>query len=276
MVLYDIDVETLLKKHPELMGLTQKVGNKHVFSGLMNTETLVLTSYLLESEGYHPATAPDDFSYLRYTDVYSYLGGDLSTFAKTCLEARNLGFVGLTRKDYDMVPYLSANEGINKVEEIIGRYSGIERYIIETGTNYTARRKFEEFLEEDVLPSEEVQAIDSYFDNESLKFFASLFGKVKELKILTGKFVISNKQFKEELKEFEKEGKIIVSVKHSENIHDRFVLSKKGVWTIGASISELGKSLTTISNLIIVKETVAGWFEERWRNGVLFYGTETK
>ncbi|MEM0159918.1 MAG: hypothetical protein QW393_04145 [Candidatus Micrarchaeaceae archaeon] len=171
------EIEKLLANHKEILGITSKIGNRHVLSGFSNMEVVLLTSYLLESEGYDLLNGNSDTEAF-FKRVYSQFGGDLSHYKQACEEAKKSGYVGLSLETGSAIevnfrhsiPYLSAYKSIEKLEELLGRYTGIQRRIIKAGEVFTAEKKFTEFLTKDILPTETIKLLDTYIGKKLLSF----------------------------------------------------------------------------------------------------------
>lgn len=285
VVLEQADITSILEGHDELLGLTEKIGLKYVFSELTDEEVLVLSCYLLESENFNLSAGKveDYYSFIR---VYGYLGGDLSSYTEVIERAKLKGYVGAVvgktaPMSFDpfgvesgsrtfIIPYMSARKGYKAVGEIIGKQSGLQRRIIKSGETFSAERKFDEFLKSDLLPSKDLMIVDPYISLETLSFFRPALNQVTELQILTHKIDMET-DLRRQLPKFEKEGNLKVVIKTNNKLHDRYIISDRSAWTVGYSIKDLGKKDSMFSNVSLMRHTVEELFNERWNEGTKWY-----
>lgn len=172
------DLKKLIEKHPEISSLCQLVGKRYVLNGFSDEETVVLSSYLyelLEVVKYKVYRSSDTLK------IYEYLGGSVSNYSNSVESAEKSGYVNVGVSDNgENYPTLSSKKGMEKVYELMKRSTGRELRIFKAGEKYAARIKFEQFLEEEVLPSDELFIVDSYISPDTLKFLSKTLGKLKK------------------------------------------------------------------------------------------------
>ena len=262
------DLKKLLEKHPEVSSLCQLVGQRYILNGFSDEETIILSSYLyevLDVKKYKVYRAKDTLK------IYEFLGGSFRNYQNALSSAEQNDYVNLILTDEkEKYPVLSAKKGIQKVFDIIKRTTGRELRIFKAGKVYAAKIQFEQFLEEEVLPTNQLFIVDSYVSGDLFKFLYTTFSKVKKLRILTDT-VFNSKRFLEDLVAFEKEGKIEIEVKTTKNIHDRFIISDNRAWSIGTSIKDIGKKDSVISDQFSIRDTLLELLNERWNNSQVIY-----
>jgi hypothetical protein len=255
------DLKKLLENHPEISSLCQLVGKRYVLNGFSDEETVVLSTYLyelLEVAKYKGYRSDDTLK------IYEYLGGSLKNYPGSIESAERNGYVNLGVLDNgEEFPSLSSKMGIKKVYELIKRSTGRELRIFKAGEQYAAKIKFEQFLEEEVLPSNELFIVDSYISPDTLKFLSKTLGKLKKTRILT--YNISEfKKFQEDLDAFKTQGKMEIELRKAKIIHDRFIISDKQAWSIGSSIKDLGNKDSIISDQFSIRDTLLELLNDRW------------
>lgn len=104
---------------------------------------------------------------------------------------------------------------------------------------------------------------DPYVSPSILYPFSALKGDLKILRILTSNIYDSDK-FVDYRRKFEKEMKLVVEVRKSRQIHDRYLLAQGRCWSIGSSIKDLGNKDTIVKEITEVAESLTDLFAKRW------------
>jgi hypothetical protein len=87
--------------------------------------------------------------------------------------------------------------------------------------------------------------------------------KLKSLRILTFQ-IQDHEKFREYRNKMQKEYGVMIKVKVSNKIHDRYMITGDKCWSFGASIKDLGNKDTMIREISEVVESMKGIFSERW------------
>src|SRR5207245_11467089 len=104
---------------------------------------------------------------------------------------------------------------------------------------------------------------DAYISASSLFPFLAVATKLKSIKILTFQ-VQDGEKFREYRNKMQKETSIVIEVKVSNKIHDRYLITVDKCWSFGASIKDLGNKDTIIREISEVTESMREIFLERW------------
>jgi hypothetical protein len=140
-------------------------------------------------------------------------------------------------------------------------------YVIKSGQSFTAVKLLEEFLTREIEPGD-LLLCDSYVSPSTL-FPFSVLHNVKTIKVLTSN-VQNAEKFREYLNKMRKETSIVIEVKVSTKIHDRYLITGNKCWCFGASIKDLGNKDTTIREISEVANSMRELFEERWKESSNF------
>ncbi len=248
-----------------------KLGNVYIPSGLNNLELLLLTCYirlLIKGSMKYP------YAYGDTEDIYTYLGGTVSDIESTLFKGKQEGLLGSYVDDepverrgfydnYPNVPLISGNRGYEELQKILGKMSGGRSRLIVAGTKFSARMNFVEFLSE--LPkNEEIRLVDSYIDSFTLHPFASMKSALNKLRIITHEITENDSIFKKKVSEFVEETGIKLEMKQSDSIHDRYIIYGNEIWSLGASIKDLGNKDAIVSKVDTLTTSISDLFEIRW------------
>jgi len=110
-----------------------------------------------------------------------------------------------------------------------------------------------------------LKIVDPHISSETIFPFTGIIKKnVKEIKILTSK-IYDEEKLIGYLKKLEKESKVKINIKINQRGHDRLLISKNSCWSIGTSIKDLGNKDSIIKEIIEIKDSLEGLFDDRWR-----------
>jgi hypothetical protein len=156
-------------------------------------------------------------------------------------------------------------KGLKTVKELVGEVDGVKTVLIEAGTHYSGKKLLQQVLAKNI--GSFMNICDPYIGTRTLDFL-TIIEKNCKVNILTQ--TIENKNvFERELKDFRKEFPTVeveVRVYSTNKLHDRFIITDDSVWSVGASLKDLGNKDTIISKLgEEVKFALLEKFEERWR-----------
>lgn len=261
----EANIRKLVSNHPQISRISELVGGRYILSGFSDEDTVVMAAYFYELIDTYRIKGS------RWSDtrqIYQLIGGSTENYLKMCEAARDKGYVNLEANSPGKIyPSLSSQNGADRVYELLGKFTQQDMRIIKAGEKYTAKGKFEAFVESIVLPSGKIMLVDSYVSPNTLIYLTSIFNKARELRILTYN-VSDEKKMVEEIKNFEAQGNLKVELKKGREIHDRFIVSEKGIWTIGSSIKDLGNKDSIISEVSSIRSSLKELFEERWNASV--------
>ncbi|MGA2237957.1 MAG: hypothetical protein ABSG74_01980 [Candidatus Bathyarchaeia archaeon] len=219
---------------------------------LSDLDVILLGMYLIERRNNKAGV-----TYSECRQFFTYVGRKAVNYAPNIHNAKKKPLID----QRDSVLYLTIH-GLKRIREILGQIEKTPVHVIRSGQSFTAMKLFEEFLIEEVK-AEEILLCDSYVSPATLFPFSILKGKVKSIKLLTTN-VHDGDKFKEYRKKMQTETGILVEVKVSGKIHDRYLISHEKCWSIGASIKDLGNKDTTIREISTVTESMTDLFLERW------------
>ena len=126
---------------------------------------------------------------------------------------------------------------VYNIEKEINIFQPNEKVFIENQT-YTAYQYINKLLRE---AEKQIILIDGYLDDSSLEFFSNVSQNI-EITLITHKV---NRISEHILKRFKKEF-INTTIIENKSFHDRFFIVDDTVYSIGTSLNNLGKKLTTI------------------------------
>ncbi|HVP23483.1 MAG TPA: hypothetical protein VMS77_06175 [Conexivisphaerales archaeon] len=152
--------------------------------------------------------------------------------------------------------------GLRALEKVLGKDHRAPVFLIKSDEAFSAIKHFEEFLASDAKAAD-VSLCDPYVSPSTLFPFSALKGDLKTLRILTAN-IFDSEKFGEYRKKFEKEMKLVVEVRKSRHIHDRYLLAHGKCWSIGSSIKDLGNKDTIIKEITEVAESMSDLFSKRW------------
>lgn len=141
-----------------------------------------------------------------------------------------------------------------------------EVYFFESGTEFKTKRI--ELKSLFVNNSSDIYLCDPYIDINTLDVVHGIFPKSSSIKILTQKIVSKPKgSFERQVELLIRDGHKLEVRKYNENeIHDRYIITKKEMFLSGNSLNFLGKKESFIIKLgEDMRQTVLGVFNRRWK-----------
>ncbi len=159
-------------------------------------------------------------------------------------------------------------KGLKRLEELLGQVGKKPVYLIKSGQNFTAIKRLEEFLAKEV-DSENLLLCDAYVSASTLFPFLVLTPKLKSIKILTMN-IQDHDKFRDYKNRMQRETSIVIEVKVSAKIHDRYLISGDKCWSFGASLKDLGNKDTIIREISEVIGSMKETFSERWNESPNF------
>lgn len=126
---------------------------------------------------------------------------------------------------------------VYNIEKEINIFQPNEKVFIENQT-YTAYLYINKLLRE---AEKRIILIDGYLDDSSLEFFSNVSQNIK-ITLITHKV---NRISEHILKRFKKEF-VNIEIIENKSFHDRFIIVDEAVYSLGTSLNNLGKKLTTI------------------------------
>jgi len=154
------------------------------------------------------------------------------------------------------------SEGYERLDKILGKLYEAPVILIKSGEQFSAIKKFEEFVKNEVK-DEEILLCDPYISYSTIFPLDILKDRVKNIKILTSNITNEDK-FKDYINRFKRETNINVEVRRNKSIHDRYLISGEKCWSIGSSIKDLGNKDTIIKEIDEVSDSLRQLFMERW------------
>jgi hypothetical protein len=210
--------------------------------------------YLLEREN---EKAGVDYAICKY--LFTSLGRKAQpNFAVNIHNAKK---EGLIEQPDSTLFFLSA--GLKRLQDLLGLVQKAPVYVIKSGQGFTAIKRLEEFLLQEVQ-SENLLLCDAYISASTLFPFLPIAPRLKSMKILTSQ-VQDGEKFREYRSKMQKETSIVIEVKVNNKIHDRYLITGDKCWSFGASIKDLGNKDTTIREISEVTESMEELFLERWK-----------
>ena len=260
------DVRELLKsgKIPIIKHLFYEYYDRYLIDDtLSDLEVLLTTMHLIETLKQRAGA-----DYYDCKEVFTFFGRKEDNFRKVIYQAKKQQLIeekieseGNTKKKqlYFLV------KGLKKLQVLLGQIGKLPVYIIKSGEYYSAIKTFEDFLVGETCNSEgkEVFLCDPYISPITIHPFYILKNKITSIKILTSN--ISEKEKLEDyIKKFQKECNIVVEVRLSKKIHDRYIIYDEKCWSIGSSIKDLGNKDALIKDISEVVQSLSSLFRERW------------
>lgn len=167
----------------------------------------------------------------------------------------------------DSMLYLTIH-GLKRIRQLLGQVAKTPVHVIKSGQSFTAMKLFEEFLK-DEIKSEEILLCDSYISPATLFPFSTLEGRTRAIKILSTQ-VQDGDKFKEYRKKMQGETGMVIEIRLSNKIHDRYLISADKCWSIGASVKDLGNKDTTIREISEIAGSMTDLFRERWNESAIY------
>lgn len=219
---------------------------------LSDLDVILLGIYLIERKKNKAGV-----SYDKCRQFFTFVGRKSVNYAPNIHNAKKKALID----QIDTTVYLTIR-GLKRIRVIFGQIEKAPVHVIRSGQSFTAMKLFEEFLL-DEANSDELLLCDSYVSPATLFPFSVLKGKCKSIAILTTN-VQDAVKFKEYRRKMQSETGILISVRLSSKIHDRYIISDDKCWSIGASIKDLGNKDTTIREISAVTGSMTELFLERW------------
>ena len=220
---------------------------------LSDKDVLLLAIYLLERENKEAGV-----HYAQCKQLFISLGR--KAYPNYAVNIHNATKEGLIEQKDSVLFFLST--GLKQVQDLLGLVQKKPVYVIKSGQNFTASKRLEEFLTQEIR-SEDLLLCDSYISSSTLFPFSVLTPKLKSMKILTFQ-VHDPDKFREYRNKMQLEYGILLEVKISKKIHDRYLITADKCWSFGASIKDLGNKDTIIREISEVTESMKELFSERW------------
>jgi len=262
-VMENIDkiISKILEKNlSHISGLFRKYRGKYLVDSSFSDVDVLLISLHIGGE-YKQAYEID---YELTKEIFVSLGRRKDNYRKAIYEARKRRYI---RKLDNKLAFLS--DGVKRLENILGQLYKAPVFIVKSGKYFTAIRRFEEFLEEEIQ-GDEIWLCDPYISSFTLFPFLILKNRIKGIKILTSN-IQQPEKFREYKKRLEKESGIKVEIKVNRKIHDRYLISGNKCWWIGTSLKDLGNKDTMIKEISEVIHSLKQLFLERWNEGHALY-----
>lgn len=113
--------------------------------------------------------------------------------------------------------------------------------------------------------AQEILLCDSWISAATLRPFSIFKGKTKVLKILTFNVAESHSTLQSYIEGFTTVNSITVEIRKAATAHDRYLLYGNNCFLFGASLKDVGKKDTTITQDNASSGTFRSLFLERWR-----------
>ena len=237
-----------------LTGITHRYHERYLAdNSLSDVDVVLLSVHFIEYNNKKSGA-----SYVEVKKLFVALGRkEQPNFAVAFHRAKKQNFI----EDSDGIVRFQIR-GIKHIERILGLVGRAPVFLIKAGQSFSAVKLFEEFLIGEVKEPE-ILLCDSHISPSTLYPFSVLKGTLRTLKILSSNVYESEKlnEYKEKLR---KEANVLVDIRQSYKIHDRYLVSGKSCWGIGTSIKDLGNKDTVISELPSVASSLSALFIERW------------
>lgn len=253
-------IERILKEElSHVSGLFYEYRGKYLADdSLSDVDVLLLCLYI--GGEYKQAY---EVEYELAKSIFVNLGRKEENFRKAVYSARKKGYIDKKNKELIILV-----KGVKRLEKILGHLYKAPVFIIKSGEHFTAIKKFEQFLSEEIQ-SEEIWLCDPYIAPSTLFPFTVLKGRTRRINILT-RNIQEIEKFKDYKKRLEKETGIEVEVKINRKIHDRYVIAGEKCWWIGTSLKDLGNKDTMIKEVSELWHSLKQLFTERWNEGKTF------
>ncbi len=239
---------------PEFSGLFHKYYDRILAdSSLTDKDVILLALYLIEQQSKKAGV-----QYSECKELFVSLGRKEDP--NYAVNIHNAKKESLIRQEDSVLYFLS--DGLKRIQHLLGQVEKTRVYIIKSGEGFTAVKRLEEFLTNEIN-SGELLLCDPHISASTLFPFVILKGKMKSIKILTSN-VYDHVKFDDYLAKMKKETGISIEVKINNKIHDRYLISGDRCWTIGSSIKDLGNKDTTIREISEVTDSMKELFLERW------------
>jgi len=225
---------------------------------LSDTDVLLLCLHIgIEYKQAH------EIDYDLARDIFINLGRRKENFRKAVYSARKKGYID--KKDRELIILV---KGVKRLENILGQLHKVPVFIIKSGEYFTAIKKFEQFLSEE-MENDEIWLCDPYVAPSTLFPFTILKGRINKIRIITCN-IHEIEKFKNYKKRLEKEFDIEVEVKINRKIHDRYIIAGEKCWWIGTSLKDLGNKDTIIKDVSELQHSLKQLFIDRWDEGETF------
>ena len=235
----------------EISGLFHKYNDNYLLDeSLSNLDALLISIYSIEK-----GEGKSGVRYQNLKEFFIKIGKSKEEFRRKIFDAKKKNLI---RVEDEKILFLI--KGLKRVWEILGKVGKSKIYVIKSGQNFTAIKLFEQFLHNEIKDFE-IKLCDSHISPSTLFPFSEL-KSVKNIKILTSKIYEEDK-LKDYQDKLRKEG-VLIEIKNSKKIHDRFIINGKKCWSIGSSIKDLGNKDSIIKDISEVSDSMNDLFRERW------------
>lgn len=221
-----------------------------VDESLSDKDVVLLSLYLIERQANKAGV-----DYKRCKELFVALGRKEPNFSVNIHNAKKEGLI----EQNDSILYFLSG-GLKRIAQLLGQVQKAPVYVIKSGQNFSAIKRLEEFLAQEV-DSEDFLLCDPYVSTSTLFPFSEL--KPKSIKILTTQ-IHDTEKFREYRNKMQTETGTRLDVKISRKIHDRYLIAGNKCWSFGASIKDLGNKDTTIREISEVTKSMKELFLERW------------
>ena len=136
--------------------------------------------------------------------------------------------------------------------------------LIKAGTTWVVDKLLNDLYSKNGI-SQEILLCDSWISTATLRPFSIFKGKTKVLKILTFNVAESYSALQSYIEGFTTVNSITVEIRKTARAHDRYLLYGNNCFLFGASLKDVGKKDTTITQDNASNSTFRSLFLERWR-----------
>lgn len=245
----------LQKELSSISGLFHEYRGRLLVDDSLSNIDVFLLSYHFVAE--HIKTSEVNQKLVK--DFFIAMGREVDAFRKVMYECVKIR--GYLDKKNDVLTIRV--KGVKRLEEILGKQYKAGVILIKSGEQFSAIKRFEEFIREE-SKNEEILICDSYVSSNTLLPLIVLKDRIKSIKILTSNITEDRDKFKEYIKKFREEANINIEVRLNRKIHDRYLISGDKCWSIGSSIKDLGNKDTIIKEISEVTDSLKQLFMERW------------
>lgn len=237
------EISGLFKRHYDQVFLNDSIPK---------TEVILVCMYMIETKNKESSV---DYSLCK--EYFSALGYEPDSFRKAVYDAKQSAYIQGDDKKLSF-----KLKGLKKIEQITGQIGKTPVFIIKAGENFTAIKRFEEFLLK-YMSGDKILLCDSHISDATLFPFTIVKDKVRTLQVLTAN-IHNSLKFKKYVNIMQKEFGIKIEVKENKKIHDRFIIFENSCWIIGTSIKDLGNKDSFIQEITGIMHSVNDLFNLRW------------
>lgn len=237
-----------------LSGLLRRYHDRYLADGsLSDLDTILICTYLIESKNVRTGVSYEDCK-----SLFKSLGRKEVNFKANIYLAKKQDL--LVDQGNGLLTFTS--DGLRRLQDKLGLIEKSPVHVIKSGQNFSAIKLLEEFIVTEVN-EESISLCDSHISAATLFPFSTVDKRFTSIRILTSN-IHDFPKFQDYMKKFTKETGALVEVRVSNKIHDRYLISGKRCWSIGASIKDLGNKDTVIRETSELSESMTDLFNERW------------